>query len=49
MTRNQAEKLLSELRTRETAVAADMASEWDQAWYVATIADYDERAREPNQ
>ena len=43
MTRNQAETLLSALRTYEVACAADMEREWSEAKYVADMADYDER------
>ena len=42
MTREQAENLLSELRTRETAADLDMVDEWDKAWYLTSMADYDD-------
>lgn len=41
MTREQAENLLIELRTREVAAAAGRLDEWDHAWfYMASLADY---------
>ena len=43
MTVAQAEALLSELRTRENAVACDMASDWDEAYQVAFFAYMAER------
>jgi hypothetical protein len=42
MTRQQAEQLLSTLRTYENACAADMEREWCEAKYIADMADYDE-------
>ena len=45
MNREQAEALLSTLRTYENAVAADMESEWCEAKYIADMADYDECAK----
>jgi hypothetical protein len=42
MTREQAENLLSELRTYEIACAADMEREWCEAKYISDMADYDE-------
>ena len=43
MNREQAENLLSTLRTYENACAADMEREWCEAKYIADMADYDER------
>ena len=39
--RADAEALLSELATRENAVAADMVEDWDAAKYLTDMADYD--------
>lgn len=44
MSTEQAHELLSQLRTYENAVAADMEREWQEAWDITSMADYDERA-----
>ena len=45
MTIEQAQETLSMYRTREIAVQAGVADEWDEAWYVTSMADYDELSR----
>ena len=45
MSPNQAENLLSTLRTYENARAADMEREWCEAKYIADLADYDQREK----
>ena len=42
MNRQEAEALLSTLRTYEFACAADMEREWCEAKYIADMCDYDE-------
>ena len=43
MTIDQAHEILSGYRTREIAVQADDADDWDKAWHITSMADYDEQ------